>query len=168
LNEGRAAPSDTTVKPPMILAGPADEVVIRIGLASMALGFILVLATYATPRSVDAYGVSPKAFTGLAAACLGWFAVVLAHPSWGGPRPGRVGWLFVGTGIVVSLAVVIVGLDDLGSPADLAPGLAELIVSSGRAVIIGGLTWLFIVVVFAGLGFLWRNILAAGADRWVR
>jgi hypothetical protein len=168
LNEGRAAPSDTTVKPPIILATPTDEIVIRVGLASMVLGFILILATYVTPRSVDAYGVSPKAFTGLAAACLGWFAVVLAHPSWGGPRPGRVGWLFVGTGIVVAVAVVIVALDDLGAPADLAPGLAGLIVSSGRAVIIGGLTWLFIVVVFAGLGFLWRSILAAGADRWVR
>jgi len=168
LSEGRAAPSDTTVKPPIILATPQDEVVIRIGLASMALGSILVLLANATRPGVGAYGVVPEAVTGLVAMCLGWFAIALAHPSWGGPQPGRAGWLFVVAGFIATVAVVIVALEDFGLPVELVPGLAELIVAIGRAVIVGGLTWLFIVVVFASLGFLWRTILAAGADRWVR
>ena len=168
MNEGRAAPSDTTVKQPILLASPLDEIVIRVGLASLALGIVLVLAANATRPGLGALNVVPEAYTGLAAACLGWFAVALAHPSWGGPRPGRAGWLFVVSGLVVTVAVMLVALVDFGAPVALEPDLAQLIVSLGQALLVAGLTWLFIVVIFGGIGFLWRTILAAGADRWVR
>ena len=42
-----------------------DEVVIRVGLASMALGFILVLVANATRPGLGALDVVPEAFTGL-------------------------------------------------------------------------------------------------------
>ena len=168
MNEGRAAPTDTTVKPPIILAGPRDEVVIRVGLASIVLGLILAVTSYATAFEVGALGVVPGVFTGFAAVSLGWIAIVLAHPSWGGPRPGRLGWLYLGTAVMATIAVVVVALDALGAPVDVAPGTARAIVGIGRAVIIGVLTWLFIVLVFAGVGFFWRQVLAAGAERWIR
>jgi hypothetical protein len=168
LNEGRAAPTDTTVKPPITLAGPLDEVVIRVGLASIVLGSVLVLTSYATDYEVGALGVVPGVFTGLQAISLGWIAIVLAHPTWGGPRPGRFGWLYLATGLVATVAVVIVALDEWGAPADAAPAVAGAIVGAGRGAIIGVLTWLFIVLVFAGVGFLWRQLIAPGVDRLIR
>ena len=168
MNEGRAAPTATTVKPPIILAGPLDEVVIRVGFASIVLGSILVLTSYGTDFEVGALGVVPGVFTGFTAMSLGWIAVVLAHPSWGGPRPGRLGWLYLGVAVVATVAVVIVALDALGAPVDVAPGVAGAIVGAGRGAIIGVLTWLFIVLVFAGVGFLWRQLIAPGVDRLIR
>ena len=152
----------------MLLAEPLDEVVIRVGLASVVLGSILALTSYATDFKVGAFGVVPGVFTGFQAISLGWIALVLAHPSWGGPRPGRLGWLYLGVAVVATVAVVIVALDALGAPADVASGIARVIVGAGRGAIIGVLTWLFIVLVFAGVGFLWRQLIAPGVDRLIR
>ena len=168
MNEGRAEPTDTTVKPPIILVGPLDEVVIRIGLASVVLGSVLAVTSYAADFEVSALGVVPGVFTGFAAVSLGWIAIVLAHTSWGGPRPGRLGWLYLGVALVATVAVVIVALDALGAPVDVAPGVAGAIVGAGRGAIIGVLTWLFIVLVSAGVGFLWRQLIAPGVDRLIR
>jgi hypothetical protein len=168
LSEGRAEAPVTTVQSPVLLAGSLDRVVIRVGLASIVLGSILAVTSYATDYGVGSLGVVPGVFTGFQAICLGWIALVLAHPSWGGPRPGRLGWLYLGAAVVATVAVVVVAAHALGAPGDVASATARTIVGIGRGVIIGVLTWLFIVLVFAGVGFFWRQFLAAGGDRWIR
>jgi hypothetical protein len=71
----------------------------------------------------------------------------------------------LGAGFVATAAVVVVTLDDLGVPVAVESAFAPTIVSVGRAVIIAGLTWLLIVLVLAGLAFLWRTALGPAIYR---
>ena len=159
MSAGRAEVPDTTVKTPIAAAASLDRIVIMVGLGSIALGSVLTVVAVIARPGVGAFGVVPEALTGLQGMCLGWFAIVLAHPTWGGPPPGRLGWVLVGAGFVATAAVVVVTLDDIGVPVAVGSAFAPTIVNVGRAVITAGLTWLLIVLVLSGLAFLWRTVL---------
>ena len=150
------------------LPKPLDRPVYRIGIASMLLGLALVAVTIQTRPGVGSFGLVPEAMAGFQAIGLGWVAVLLARPPSGIGRAGRGSWLLLGASVLSTGAVLILTLDDIGAPIELEPRLARLIVVVGRAVIVGGIVWLIVVLVFKGFGFVWRSFLDAGADRWMR
>ena len=155
MTSGRAVLSDTTVA--------------RAGWASIVLGLVLVIVIQWTWPGVGVFRVVPEAVAGLTAMALGIIAIALTRAPGSSWRMGRAAtWATLGCAILPTMAVVILALEGVLRPGSTGQAVAALIVIVGTAVTTGILVTTGIRLALAGVWYVWRNLVVAWGDRWVR
>jgi hypothetical protein len=142
--------------------GQAARIVVLSGVASVALGLLVVFVTVLARPGVGSFGVVPEAIAGFTSILLGVIAIGLGPRGWIGSN--RVAaWALLGAGILATASVVVLAVDD-ADPVEANGQLASLVVILGRAVAQAGIVWLVVLLVlratFAALGWLlaaWRS-----------
>ena len=143
--------------------------VARAGWASIVLGLVLVIVIQWTWPGVGVFRVVPEAVAGLTAMALGVIAIGLTRPPGSSWRLGRVAaWATLGCAILPTMAVVVLALEGVLSPGSTGQAVAALIVIAGTAVTSGILVTTGIRLALAGVWYVWRNLVVAWGDRWVR
>jgi len=155
LRPGRAVLSDTTIA--------------RAGWASIVLGLVLVMVVQWTKPGVGVFDVVPEAVAGLTAMALGIIAIALTRPPGSSWQMGRAAaWATLGCAILATTSVFILAFEGVLSPGSTGQAVAALIVVGGVAVTTGVLVATMIRLALVGVWYIWRNLVVAWGDRWVR